>query len=173
MKNRIIFILIFLTGCTSSKKEVDLNVDSEVKTLRELVNQDMNKNRFYEVLELPGSTKMKDGLILVLPSSSCFNCFEELNEYLKEYFSSRSKKGMLIFRNKKIKEREIRFSIQSILSFDRVEILETDLAPFLNQHEFFPILGFFRDGKICCLEVFDQGNMEKLDAYFQFLNFTD
>lgn len=92
MKNRTVFLLALLTGCTSSLRDVDINVDSEVKTLRELVNQDLNKNRFYEVLELPESIIMKDGLILVLPSSSCFNCFEELNEYLKEYFSSRPKK---------------------------------------------------------------------------------
>ena len=173
MKNRTVFLLALLTGCTSSLRDVDINVDSEVKTLRELVNQDLHTNRFYEVLELSESINMNDGLILVLPSSSCFNCFEELNEYLKEYFSSRPKKGMLVIRNQKIKEREIRFSIQSILSFDRVKILETDQAPFLNQHEFFPKLGFFRDGKICCLEAFDQGNREKLDEYFKFLNFTD
>jgi hypothetical protein len=157
MKNRTVFLLALLTGCTSSLRDVDNNVDSEVKTLRELVNQDLNKNRFYEVLELPESIIMKDGLILVLPSSSCFNCFEELNEYLKEYFSSRPKKGMLVIRNQKIKEREIRFSIQSILSFDRVEILETDQAPFLTSMNFSQSWDFSEMGKFVVWKYLTKG----------------
>lgn len=76
----------------------------EVKRFSDLLNSGLNDDHFYKVDSITYYSKLKSGLILVLPSSSCFNCFEDLNKYLHEYFLSNLDKGLLIIRNSKIKK---------------------------------------------------------------------
>lgn len=170
MKNKLIFF-IFILGCSSPKDEVLQVMESEIKSLRELVNEGLIIDRFYILNDLPEVKEKEEGLVFILPASSCFNCFEELNMYLSTYLSNNLEKHLIVVRNNKVKERENRFSLQKVISLEKIEILEIDKLPFLSQHNFFPKLGYYQNGKICCLEVFEQGDQDKLNDYFTYLRF--
>lgn len=175
MKNKslIIIFLFFQFGCEPAQEgSRDLN-ENTIKSLRELVNDGFVLEPFYRIDVLPHYTNQKSGIILILPSSSCFNCFEDLNNYLKEYFLNFSTKRLFVIRNSLIKEREIRYSLQKVLPFDQIGIIEIEETPNLSQHKFFPKLGYFKDGKICCVEIFEQGNQNKFSEYFKYLEFSE
>lgn len=173
MKNKIIILLSFIIGCSSPQEKNQNLKNTEIRSLRELVNEGLSTDRFYNLIDLPEVKENGDGLVLILPTSSCFNCFEDLNEFLSVYFSENPEMQLLVVRNSKIKEREIRFSLQNVVSLDEVNILEIGQLPFFSQHEFFPKLGYYSNRKVCCLEVFEQGDQEKLNDYFKYLRFRD
>ena len=173
MKNRLIIFFSFALGCSSpQEKNQNLGIP-EIRSLRELVNEGLSTDRFYYIEDLPEVKEKGEGLVLILPASSCFNCFEDLNVFLSIYFSENPEIKLLVVRNNKIKEREIKFSLQKVVSLDEIEILEIGQFPLLSQHEFFPKLGYFNKGKVCCLEVFEQGDQEKLSNYFNYLKFRN
>ncbi|MBA4301307.1 MAG: hypothetical protein C0433_14575 [Cyclobacterium sp.] len=173
MKNKLFVLFSLALGC-SSPQEKNQNFEmTEIRSLRELVNEGLSTDRFYYIKDLPEIKEKGEGLVLILPGSSCFNCFEDLNLFLKGYFSENPEIKLLVVRNNKIKEREIRFSLQKVISLDEVYIYEIGQLSILTQHEFFPKLGYFNNGKICCLEVFEQGNQEKLTNFFNYLKFMD
>ena len=100
-------LFFFLLGCNSPQVNMNNDKNPEVKRLSDLFNSGLNDDHFYKVDSITYYSKLKSGLILVLPSSSCFNCFEDLNKYLHEYFLSNLDKGLLIIRNSKIKKGEL------------------------------------------------------------------
>lgn len=168
--NLKLVFFFFLFGCMSPQENMNYDQNPEVKRLSDLLNSGLNDDHFYKVDSITFYSKLESGLILVLPSSSCFNCFEDLNKYLHKYFLSHLDKELLIIRNNKIKEREIIYSMNDVLPLDRILIKDIKEFSKINQHDFFPKIAFFRSGKISGVEVFEQGNEEKMSDYFSFLD---
>lgn len=171
MKNSLILIFALLSSCSFFEKKAKDEKNSEIRSLAELVNEGFKADSAFRVYDFPNTNDFYGGLVLVLPSSSCFNCFEDLNLYLKEYFEIYQKNEILVVKNSKIKEREIRYSLQKVLSLDKIKVMDINEFSFVKQHEFFPKLAYYSEGKVCCFEIFEQGNLEKLDDYFRFLQF--
>jgi hypothetical protein len=170
MKSKFFFVFTIIIGCHSPQDETSSTEIIEIRSLSELVNENLENDIFYKLYDFESKN---EGLIFILPNSSCFNCFEELNSSLKVYFDSNPTKTLYLFRNDKIKEREIRYSLQSVLPLEKIEILDITNFSFLSQHEFFPKLGYIKNGKICCLEVFEQGDLKKIRNYFDYLDFRN
>jgi len=53
---------------------------------------------------------------------------------------------------------------------ENIEILDIANNQLIVPHDFFPKLGFIRNGNLSCIEVFEQGNEKKIKDYFKFLN---
>ncbi|WP_075350474.1 hypothetical protein [Algoriphagus marinus] len=170
MKSKPVILFSFILGCHSPQVEKNNLEMTEIRSLSELINENLNSDIFYKLYEFEAQN---DGLIFILPNSSCFNCFEELNSSLKMYFDQNPTIKLYLFRNDKLKEREIRYSLQSVLPLEQIQIFDITDYSFLSQHEFFPKLGYFKKGRICCLEVFEQGDYGKIRNYFDYLDFRN
>jgi len=133
-----------------------------------MVNKGLDTDLFYKVFydKFP---KIENSLVFILPVSSCFNCFEDLLGSLEDFYKNSGLNKIIVIRNNNIKEREIRFSLQNVVSSENVYILNIEDIDYVQQHNFFPKIGFLKNGKLSCIEVFEQGNTEKISRYFEFL----
>jgi len=168
MKNRYLVFFILLLGCNKGEEKVISDV-KQVKTLGEMVNEGLNSNIFYSSFsnKFPVET---NAILFVIPNSSCFNCFEDLVKDLSIFYKKNSFKNIIVLKNDNIKEREVRFSLQDVTRMENIEILDIANNQLIVPHDFFPKLGFIRNGNLSCIEVFEQGNEKKIKDYFKFLN---
>jgi hypothetical protein len=168
MKNNQVLIVFWLfLGC--SVEESKLDTPKEIpSSLVELVNKGLDSDLFYEVFSDKFS-KDETSVLLIMPSSSCFNCFEELTEELEKFYKEIGLKNIIVVRNDNIKDREVRFALQNVVPMENIQILNINDLDFIKSHEFFPKIGFVKNGDLSCIEVFEQGDLGKISNYFEFL----
>ncbi|SEF74315.1 hypothetical protein [Algoriphagus boritolerans] len=168
MKGNLVLIVIWLLlGCSVEESKIDKPQEIP-STLMEMVNRDLDSHLFYEVFP-DKFTKKETFVLFIMPSSSCFNCFEELTEELGKFYKEVGLKNIIFVRNDNIKDREVRFSLQNVVSIENIEILNIKDLDFIKSHEFFPKLGFVKNGNLSCVEIFEQGDIVKISNYFEFL----
>ena len=167
--NLLILLICALLSCEKIDNTGSEPIE-EVKSLNSLVNEDFVENSFYNVYYDQVTSDFEKSLVLILPSSSCFNCFEDLNIKINSFFELNPDWGLLVIKNSKIKDREIYFSLQNVLEKGKIQIIEIHEVNFTDQHMFYPKLGFYSETKICCIEVFEQANNTRIQRYFEFLD---
>lgn len=170
MKNNWILLLIIVASCSQYGDKTD-GKDADVVPLIDLVNEGITLESNYQVMGFGNIGLKGKGVVFILPESSCFNCFEEVNIALSHFFEDYPDEKLIVVRNSKIKGREIRFSLQSVLPLEKLTIIDISEIENLTQHDFFPTLAYFNGSGFCCLEVIEQGNKMRLSDYFSFLNF--
>jgi hypothetical protein len=115
-------------------------------------------------------SKSTNCILAVLPSSSCFNCFEYLTDELALFYSENSLNKIIVIKNENVKNREIRYSLRNVIDSDRIEIFNNSALASVTPHGFFPTSGYIKHGTLSCVEVFEQGDNLKVSNYFNFLN---
>lgn len=89
MKNKLFFpVISLLFACNSNQADLNTKAfDNNIRSLQELVNEGLiSSESFYRVYQFSHGTDLESGLVLILPSSSCFNCFKDLNILLEYYY---------------------------------------------------------------------------------------
>jgi hypothetical protein len=107
--------------------------------------------------------------LVVLPSSSCFNCFEYLTDELALFYSENSLNKIVVIKNENVKNRETRYSLRNVIDSDRIEIFNNYALGSVTHHGFFPTLGYIKHETLSCVEVFEQRDNLKVKNYFKFL----
>ncbi len=168
MKNNLVILLFLLVGCSEEKSKESFPVE-KVDNLSRLIAEDVNNDNFF--LTFDGEFSENTNCILfVLPSSSCFNCFEYLTDELALFYSENSLNKIIVIKNDNVKNREIHYSLRNIVNSDSIEIYNYSDLSIINSHDFFPKLGYIKHGTLSCVEVFEQGDDFKVRSYFDFLN---
>lgn len=168
MKNNIVLVLIcFLFGCSNNESKYKESTEIP-STLSEMVNNGLDSDLFYEVFP-DRFPEDQTSIFFILPKSSCFNCFEDLTEELAVFYKEYGLEKIIVVRNDNIKDRAVRYSLQNVVPIDRMEILNIKDIDFVQPHDFFPKIGFIKNGNLSCIEVFEQGDIEKISNYFIFL----
>ena len=167
MKNNLLFIFLLLVGCSEEKTIEDFPAE-KVDNLSQLIADGMNSDNFF--LTFDGKFAENTNCILFgLPSSSCFNCFEYLTDELAHFYSETSLNKIVVIKNENVKNREILYSLRNVVNSDSIEIINNFDSSIIKPHDFFPKLGFIKQGTLSCVEVFEQGDNFKVRSYFKFL----
>jgi len=168
MKSNLIILFFLFVGCSEKKEIADFPVE-KVDILNKIISEDMNNHDFF--LTYDGKfAENTNCMLFVLPSSSCFNCFEYLTDELALFYSKNSLKKIIVIKNENVKNREIRYSLKSVVNSDNIEIYNYSDLNIIKPHDFFPKLGYIKHGTLSCVEVFEQGDSFKVRSYFKFLN---
>jgi hypothetical protein len=138
-------------------------------SLSDMINEGLNKNEFYLVSDNKFSENT-NSILFILPNFSCFNCFQHLVDKLALYYESNNLSKIIVLKSNNIKDREIRYSLRNVVEVDSIEILDGNVNPLVEPHDFFPKLGFIKNGKLSCVEIFEQDNFVKIENYFNFLS---
>ncbi|SFG56605.1 hypothetical protein SAMN04487988_10582 [Algoriphagus hitonicola] len=157
-----------LLGC-SEKDSIGDSSFEKVDNLSRLIAEGLeNKDGFYFTFENKFSKNI-NGVLFVLPKSSCFNCFEYLTDELALFYSEYNLNKIIVIKNENIKNREIRFSLRNVINADSIDVFNNLDFDIVNPHEFYPKLGLIKNGTLSCVEVFEQGDDLKVRNYFKFL----
>jgi hypothetical protein len=168
MKNNLVILFFLFLGCSKKSSNEDIPVE-KVDNLSQMIAEGMNDHDFFLTFE-DKFTENTNCILVVLPSSSCFNCFEYLTDELALFYSENSLTKIVVIKNKNVKNREIRYSLRNVIDSDGIEIFNNSDLSIITPHSFFPKLGYIKHGTLSCVEVFEQGNNFKVRSYFKFLN---
>jgi hypothetical protein len=168
MKNNLIILFLLFVGCSEKKSKGIFPVE-KVDKLSQLIAEGITNQDFFLIVDDKFS-KSTNCILVVLPSSSCFNCFEYLTDELALFYSENSLNKIIVVKNENVKNREIRYSLRNVIDSDRIEIFNNSALGSVTPHSFFPKLGYIKHGTLSCVEVFEQGDNLKVKNYFNFLN---
>ncbi|MGM0945200.1 MAG: hypothetical protein ACQEW9_08450 [Bacteroidota bacterium] len=168
MKNRFAAVFLILFSC-SEKADSDNFSSQGVNALSEMVTDRYYDEDFFLSFKKKFS-KSTNGFLFILPSSSCFNCFDYLTDQLGEFIGSNHSNQIVVVKSENIKDREIMYAFRKILDRDSIQILNNTELDQINQHEFYPKLGYIKNGNLSCIAVFEQGNDNKVRNYFKFID---
>lgn len=168
MKNNLVILFFLFLGCSKKSGNEDFPVE-KVDKLSQLIAEGVTNQDFF--LTFDGEfSKSTNCILVVLPSSSCFNCFEYLTDELAHFYSENNLTKIIVIKNGNIKNREIRYSLRNVIDSDSVEIFDNSDIGIITPHSFFPKLGYINQGTLSCIEVFEQGDNSKVSNYFKFLS---
>ncbi|WP_297337907.1 hypothetical protein [Algoriphagus sp.] len=167
MKNSFIFLIFIILSCSKNVDSVEFSAQ-KVDTLSEIVADRFYDEDFFLPYEKKFSTKT-NGFLFVLPSSSCFNCFDYLTNHLAEFISNSDMNKVMVIKSENIKDREIKYALRRIVNIDSVQIFKNTEFDYIKPHEFYPKLGYVKNGNLSCIAVFEQGNDNKVRNYFKFI----
>lgn len=165
MRSNMWIFFLLLVGCAEDKAGGSFYL----KKSNSLVLDNVIKEDFFLTFDSVFSEN-PDGILFVLPNSSCFNCFEYLTQGLDTFYSTNNISKLTVLKNDKIKSREVFYSFRNVIKSDNIEILSVSDFTLIKAHDFYPKVGYIKNGVLSCLEVFEQGDNTKVRNYFNFLN---
>ncbi|GMQ24690.1 hypothetical protein Aoki45_13720 [Algoriphagus sp. oki45] len=168
MKNRFFAVFLIFFSC-SEKVDSDNFSSKSVDILSEIVSDRFYDEDFFLSFEKVFSEKAT-GFLFILPSSSCFNCFDYLIDQLAEFIRKNPSNQIIVVKSENIKDRQIIYALRRVVNKDNVQIFNNIEIDYINQHEFYPKLGHIKNGNLSCIAVFEQGNDSKVRNYFKFID---